>query len=317
MTDNIPPQGRPLVTFALFAYNQEKYIREAVEGAFSQTYEPLEIILSDDCSSDRTFEIIQEMATAYVGPHTVRVRRSRVNAGLTEHINDVARLVQGEIVIVAAGDDVSIPVRTEAHIKIYQKYEEAFAVFSNYSAFPDPASKRYHLVESRFFTDAEIIYNGGGIQIGATYSYRRECLTWPASLPPWLTSEDRLLPFRAALLGKVRYMPEALVAYRVSDAPDEVQTRSDRTQVLNNPEHFPQLAFEFRESVRQGKLSLRRRLKIGFFLQARASQIALCHRNFFPNKVIDFIFLPLRLFRKIEVLHEIRKEKIAREFSNE
>jgi glycosyltransferase involved in cell wall biosynthesis len=58
---------RPLVTFALFTYNRERYIREAVEGAFSQTYSPLEIILSDDCSSDSTFEIIREMAGAYVG----------------------------------------------------------------------------------------------------------------------------------------------------------------------------------------------------------------------------------------------------------
>lgn len=38
-------EERPLVTFALFAYNQEKYIRRAVVGAFSQTYEPLEIIM--------------------------------------------------------------------------------------------------------------------------------------------------------------------------------------------------------------------------------------------------------------------------------
>mgnify|MGYP005853322247 CR=1 FL=1 len=51
-----PAPDRPLVTFALFAYNQEQYIREAVEGAFSQTYEPLEMILSEDCSNDRTFE---------------------------------------------------------------------------------------------------------------------------------------------------------------------------------------------------------------------------------------------------------------------
>ena len=58
MPDNVT--DRPLVTFALFAYNQEEFIREAVEGAFAQTYEPLEIILSDDCSSDRTYEIIQE-----------------------------------------------------------------------------------------------------------------------------------------------------------------------------------------------------------------------------------------------------------------
>jgi len=49
------------VTFALFAYNQEKYIREEVEGAFSQTYQPLEIIWSDDCSSDRTFAPAAEL----------------------------------------------------------------------------------------------------------------------------------------------------------------------------------------------------------------------------------------------------------------
>ena len=80
---NIPklPQGRALVTFALFAYNQEKFIREAVEGAFSQTYEPLEIILSDDYSSDRTFEIIERMAAEYTGPHRVIVRYSRSCSG--------------------------------------------------------------------------------------------------------------------------------------------------------------------------------------------------------------------------------------------
>lgn len=56
MTDTPPTAlDHPLVTFALLAYSQEKYIREAVEGAFAQTYEPLEIILSDDCSSDRTY----------------------------------------------------------------------------------------------------------------------------------------------------------------------------------------------------------------------------------------------------------------------
>jgi len=47
LTEGTPE--RPLLTFALFGYNQEQYIREAVEGAFAQTYSPLEIILSDDC----------------------------------------------------------------------------------------------------------------------------------------------------------------------------------------------------------------------------------------------------------------------------
>ncbi|WP_163849192.1 glycosyltransferase family 2 protein [Pseudooceanicola aestuarii] len=107
-----PPTQRPLVTFALFAYNQEDYIREAIEGAFSQTYEPLEIILSDDCSTDRTFEIMQEMAAAYEGPHRVISRKNSSNIGTVDHLIAVSREASGGLLIVAAGDDISKPERS-------------------------------------------------------------------------------------------------------------------------------------------------------------------------------------------------------------
>ncbi|MDI5920994.1 glycosyltransferase [Halomonas sp. LR5S13] len=106
-------QERPLITFVLFAYNQEEYIREAVEGAFSQTYEPLEIILSDDCSQDQTFKIMQELAEDYVGPHKVRVVQTAHNIGVVAHVLLRGKEASGDIVVVAAGDDISLPVRTE------------------------------------------------------------------------------------------------------------------------------------------------------------------------------------------------------------
>jgi len=104
-----PPTERPLVTFALFAYNQEDYIREAIEGAFAQTYEPLEIILSDDCSSDRTFEIMQEMAAAYEGPHEVLLNRNESNLGLARHINALLEKSKGTLFSWNAGDDIALP----------------------------------------------------------------------------------------------------------------------------------------------------------------------------------------------------------------
>lgn len=119
---------RPLVTFALFAYNQEQYIREAVEGAFSQTYEPLEIILSDDCSTDRTFEIMQEMAAAHAGPHAVTVRRNDQNKGLAVHVNTVMQASSGEIVVLAAGDDISLPHRTKVSVNSLLQNSSAAAV---------------------------------------------------------------------------------------------------------------------------------------------------------------------------------------------
>ncbi len=55
-------EERPLVSFVLLAYNQERYVEEAIAGAFAQDYSPLEIILSDDCSTDGTYAIMQRMA---------------------------------------------------------------------------------------------------------------------------------------------------------------------------------------------------------------------------------------------------------------
>src|SRR5215212_7155005 len=98
---------RPLVTFALFAYNQERFIAEAVRGALSQTYSPLEIIISDDGSTDRTFEIIEGEVAGYAGPHEIRLNRIEQNIGWGAHINLVMEMVKGKLIVVAAGDDVS------------------------------------------------------------------------------------------------------------------------------------------------------------------------------------------------------------------
>ena len=103
---------RPLVTFALFAYNQEEYIRDAIQGALSQTYSPLQIILSDDNSSDNTFTIMQEIASQYKGPHQITLNRNQSNQGIGGHINKLMLLTKGEFIVIAAGDDISMPERT-------------------------------------------------------------------------------------------------------------------------------------------------------------------------------------------------------------
>jgi len=113
---------KPLITFTICAYNQEQFIREAVEGAFAQTYSPLEIILSDDCSKDRTFEIMREMTASYRGPHRLILNRNSTNLGLAGHCNRLAELAHGELLVGAAGDDISFPNRVEI---VYQAWEHS------------------------------------------------------------------------------------------------------------------------------------------------------------------------------------------------
>lgn len=240
-----PPAGgadRPLVTFALFAYNQEDYIREAVEGAFAQTYSPLEIILSDDCSADRTFEIIQEMAAEYRGPHQVRVRRSMPNLGLIKHIDAVAQMANGRIIVMAAGDDISLPHRVDRLAQVFLLNRSAHAVLSDFEVIGTAAKRDRGLHASRVIPTTELLISAGGAQIGATYAYSRDSFEKFGPIPPGVLSEDRILPFRASLLGEVLYLHETLVKYRISENEAEVEVRRKRVQAHSNPLHWNALA---------------------------------------------------------------------------
>ena len=115
-------EEKPLLTYCLVTYNQEKYVRESVLSAFAQTYSPLEIVLSDDCSTDRTFEIMRELAAGYRGPHRIILNRNERNLGLGMHASKVwGELSSGRWLIGAAGDDISLPERAEAVARAAQQ----------------------------------------------------------------------------------------------------------------------------------------------------------------------------------------------------
>ena len=110
--------ARPLVTFALFSYNQEKFIRAALEGALSQQYEKLQFIFSDDCSKDQTFDVMSSIAAAYRGPHQVVLNRNAKNLGLSQHFSKIVNMAEGEFLVIAAGDDISLPGRTAKTVEM-------------------------------------------------------------------------------------------------------------------------------------------------------------------------------------------------------
>jgi glycosyltransferase involved in cell wall biosynthesis len=194
------------------------FIKEAIEGAFSQTYEPLEIILSDDCSSDQTFPIISEMAEAYRGPHVIILNRNRQNLGIGAHINRVMELARGELIVGAAGDDISIPERVE---KIYEAYKSSKAlaksIFSNYFVIDEGGKLQgiqFNSSKKREEFLPEIIVKGDSFVSGCSHAWTREIFDVFGPLMTPLTCEDMVIPFRSALLGGIEYIHEPLVKYR-------------------------------------------------------------------------------------------------------
>lgn len=204
----------PLVTFALFAYNQENYVREAIEAAFAQTYQPLEIILSDDCSTDGTFAIMQEMAAAYSGPHRVIARQSSQNRKVLRHVLDVARLAQGKYMVVAAGDDISMAGRTAKLVEVFEQ-ENADFCWSAYHMLSDAKQTKRVLKEDYAMQGAVLGFPVSRIY-GASAAYRTSMVARIPEIAKPISYEDTFLEIFAAISGaKVVFCPDELIEYRL------------------------------------------------------------------------------------------------------
>ena len=208
-----------MVTFALFAYNQEKYIREAVEGAFSQTYAPMEIILSDDSSSDRTFDIMKELASSYQGPHTIRCNRNTPNLGIARHVNLINEMAQGELIVVAAGDDISVSERTATIVNAYLNSKRKSHYFYSVVQKINEAGEPLELAQSPGGVNAHSKLLTGlssfPLAIGAGQAWTKKLATTFRPLLSHVWAEDQVLGLRGRLLGDIGFIDAALVHYRV------------------------------------------------------------------------------------------------------
>lgn len=208
----------PLVTFALFAYNQERYIREAVEAALAQNYPNLEIILSDDCSSDKTFDFMCDVVAGYSGNHKIVLRRNSENLGIARHINTVFSLANGGFVVFAAGDDVSVPDRVTRLVDCW--VGAGCGDISVFSAMDDidpsglvTLGKHKSSRDWAMVRPLDMLIRNLGV-FGASHACAKSLLCDFPGLIDRVVNEDHVIPFRAALRDGILYLPVSLVKYR-------------------------------------------------------------------------------------------------------
>lgn len=210
----------PLVTFVLLAYNQEEYISAAVYSALSQDYQNLEIILSDDCSSDSTFEIMSAVAAEYSGDHVVKVLRNPENLGLVGHFNEALGRSSGEIIVLAAGDDISLPERVSESVNIMLRFPGAAVV-----AFSDIVmDSRGALVKKpkkekpmKVLTLSDFLGRRGPSLSGASKAFRRDVFLRFGCIGDQCPTEDSTMTLRSLMLGYGIRSGKSLIKYRVHD----------------------------------------------------------------------------------------------------
>lgn len=210
----------PLITLVQFGYKQEQFIRAAVQGALAQTYSPLEIILSDDCSPDRTFDIMREMAAAYKGPHRVILSQSPTNHGFTDHVNRVVNLAHGELLVMFEGDDISLPERVERTVAAWQaESPRPLVLFSNATVLGADGQPKGLMFDGawRDTHNQQVVpttLHGYPWVLGATLAFSPQLFADFGPIDRSVVQEDVIIPFRARLLGGIKYLNADLLRYR-------------------------------------------------------------------------------------------------------
>ena len=148
-------EDHPLVTIGITAYNAAETIECAVRSALAQIWRPIEIVVVDDCSSDKTQTVLETLSASHP---ELQVFRNENNGGVAVARNRIVEEAKGEFIVFFDDDDESLPERVEAQLRRIVDYERNFA---------DGAAVICHTVRRQRFPDgSECLIPTMGLRAG-------------------------------------------------------------------------------------------------------------------------------------------------------
>jgi glycosyltransferase involved in cell wall biosynthesis len=117
--------ARPVVSVICLCYNHESFVIEAIQSVLDQTYKPIEIIVVDDASSDKSANIIK----GFCRPRPeIKFIEIKSNLGNCKAFNKGLAVAKGEFIIDLATDDILLETRVEKGVKALLEHGEEYGV---------------------------------------------------------------------------------------------------------------------------------------------------------------------------------------------
>jgi glycosyltransferase involved in cell wall biosynthesis len=125
-----------LVTIVVVTYNSSKTVLETLSSIKSQSYNRIELIISDDSSVDDTVEVVEKWSSLNRQRFLrVVILKSRTNRGVAANFNKGFKNASGEWIKIIAGDDILLPGCIGGYMNFVQNNGEAKFVFSRVRGF--------------------------------------------------------------------------------------------------------------------------------------------------------------------------------------
>ena len=131
---NLNLSDKPLVSVCMITYNHEKYIAEAIEGVLMQEVDfEVELIIADDCSTDRTGEIVKSFIETHPRGNWIKYTYHQENRGMMSNFIWAMEQCQGEYIALCEGDDYWIDKRKLRKQTNFLLENSEFSLVSHYS----------------------------------------------------------------------------------------------------------------------------------------------------------------------------------------
>ncbi len=108
-----------LISIIMSVYNSETSVEDSINSILNQTYENFEFLILDDCSTDKTREILNEYKSK---DKRIKIFYNNENIGLTKSLNKLISSSNTKLIARQDGDDISLPNRLKIQLEYLNKY---------------------------------------------------------------------------------------------------------------------------------------------------------------------------------------------------
>lgn len=208
------------IDILMATYNGEKYIKEQIDSILEQTYSNFKLIISDDCSTDKTREILKEYEKK---DNRVEIYFQEQNLGYVKNFEFLLTKVQNKIYMLSDQDDIWLPEKVE---KTYNKLVETNAdlVFTDLTVINENKEvisesfnnlmKLSRKIE-KTINSYELVYLYNCVT-GCTIMAKKEKIKdiLPIPINSKHIFHDQWIALVTSINGKIVYLPEKLIRYR-------------------------------------------------------------------------------------------------------
>ena len=233
-----------VVSVAMVTYNHEPYVSQAIESILRQeTTFRFELVIGEDCSTDRTRHIVREYESSH--PDIVRVVSSESNVGATENFHRTVKACRGKYLAFCEGDDFwQAPNKLQAQVNFLEDHPGFGMVHSGYDVYHMGTGQLIsnftrqsglHTPNEpdivQIITDCRITFR---IQT-CTVMLRRSLFAAVVDADPFLHRNghflmgDTQLWAEVSTRAKIGYLPESLATYRQLDESASRSSEAQRT----------------------------------------------------------------------------------------